>query len=111
MKDGLIGWPLLGYAPGSYFCKCRDCRQEYEGDKRSFQCLACAVKAANEQLGRIVGLETEIQAAKDFGGGFYGEAVQEATQRFYKDAVLRRKNDEIMVAFRALQSKPEGDVR
>lgn len=44
MSD-LKPWPLAGYAPGNYFCKCTDCGNEFEGDKRAFTCLECAVTA------------------------------------------------------------------
>lgn len=91
--EELVGWawPLIGYAPGSYFCKCSVCGEQFEGDKRAFQCLPCAVRAANEGLGKLKELEIEVQAAKDFGGGFYGEAVAEKTRQFYRDDVVRKK--------------------
>lgn len=33
---------LHGWAPGDYLCRCRDCGQEYIGDKRSYSCANCA---------------------------------------------------------------------
>ena len=42
MSD-LKPWPLLGYAPGSYMCRCMTCTKQFEGDKRAFTCLECAV--------------------------------------------------------------------
>lgn len=43
-------WPLMGYAPGGYWGKCRDCGERFDGDKRASQCLDCAVIAAKEVL-------------------------------------------------------------
>lgn len=40
-RIGRIG----GWAPGSYVGKCSDCGAEIIGDKRSIQCLPCAVIA------------------------------------------------------------------
>lgn len=39
-------WPLAGYAPGGYMCKCCICEAPFDGDKRAFSCLECAVRAA-----------------------------------------------------------------
>lgn len=35
-------YPMGGYAPGSYMCKCATCGCEFFGDKRAVQCLPCA---------------------------------------------------------------------
>lgn len=32
----------VGWAPGDYICRCRDCGSEHLADKRSFRCLPCA---------------------------------------------------------------------
>lgn len=40
-------WPLCGYAPGNYFCRCHHCDKQFEGDKRARECLDCAVASAN----------------------------------------------------------------
>lgn len=95
-------WPLGGYAPGSYFCKCGTCGEQYDGDKRSFCCLPCAVKAANDGLAKLAELEVEVQAAKDFGGGFYADVVSEQTRKFYRDDVLKRKGDSLLRALRSI---------
>jgi hypothetical protein len=98
--SGKPDWPLGGYAPGSYFCKCHDCGEQFEGDKRAMQCLPCAVRSANAGLDRLKGLEVEVQAAKDFGGGFYGEAVTEQTRQLYRDEVGRKKAEELAASLR-----------
>jgi len=37
-------YPIGGFAPGDYFGKCRTCGNQFQGDKRSFQCEPCALK-------------------------------------------------------------------
>ncbi len=37
-----IGW-LCGYAQGKYLCRCRECGVSFDGDKRAFKCLSCAI--------------------------------------------------------------------
>jgi transcription initiation factor TFIIIB Brf1 subunit/transcription initiation factor TFIIB len=37
-------YPIGGFAPGNYFSKCRTCGNQFQGDKRSFQCEPCAIK-------------------------------------------------------------------
>ena len=36
------------WAPGSYWCKCVHCEEEYIGDKRSVCCADCAYKQKGE---------------------------------------------------------------
>lgn len=43
-------WPLAGYAPGNYTCKCIDCEERFSGDKRAIRCLECAAVVANQRL-------------------------------------------------------------
>lgn len=38
-------WPQGGYAPGSYWCKCVSCEQQFIGDKRAYQCPDCVIQA------------------------------------------------------------------
>lgn len=38
-------YPIGGYAPGNYLCKCCICSCEFQGDKRAVQCEPCAEKA------------------------------------------------------------------
>lgn len=37
-------YPIGGYAPGNYDCKCCICGEQFAGDKRAVQCEPCAVK-------------------------------------------------------------------
>lgn len=45
-------WPLFGYAPGNYHCKCFTCEKVFEGDKRASRCLECAASTANAAWNR-----------------------------------------------------------
>lgn len=38
-------YPIGGYAPGNYQCRCCDCGEVFIGDKRAVQCEPCAVAA------------------------------------------------------------------
>jgi hypothetical protein len=38
-------YPIGGYAPGNYTCKCCICSCNFQGDKRAVQCEPCAEKA------------------------------------------------------------------
>lgn len=31
-----------GWAPGNYFCRCHDCKEQFIGDKRAILCAPCA---------------------------------------------------------------------
>lgn len=46
-RAGLKPWPLLNYAPGSYMCRCEDCGESFEGDKRATRCLSCTALAVH----------------------------------------------------------------
>lgn len=43
-----IKYPVGGFAPGMYMCKCSNCSDEFFGDKRAVQCEPCAINAVNE---------------------------------------------------------------
>lgn len=56
-------WPLSGYAPGEYTFKCLDCDDIFQGgDKRSTNCLPCAIDASNE---RIRMMKTDLRIAHE----------------------------------------------
>lgn len=38
-------YPIGGYAPGNYQCKCGTCGETFHGDKRAVQCEPCALEA------------------------------------------------------------------
>lgn len=37
-------YPIGGFAPGAYTCTCIQCKKQFQGDKRAFQCEPCAIK-------------------------------------------------------------------
>jgi len=39
---------LFGFATGNYTCKCVECGIDFIGDKRSSQCLGCAIQYAQK---------------------------------------------------------------
>lgn len=49
-----LNYPILGYAIGSYMCKCVNCEKTFMGDKYAKQCLPCAVNALNEEFINVV---------------------------------------------------------
>jgi len=46
--DGVSNFRLFGFATGNYTCKCAECEMDFIGDKRSSQCLGCAIKHAQK---------------------------------------------------------------
>jgi hypothetical protein len=55
-------WPLFGYAPGGYMCRCADCGKQFDGDKRAVQCLECAALAAADLIASHRALEEQNAA-------------------------------------------------
>jgi hypothetical protein len=43
-------YPIGGYTPGYYSCKCVTCKQNFIGNKRSVQCEPCAVEMTNVKI-------------------------------------------------------------
>ena len=46
-------WPLGGYAPGNYLCKCHACEKQFNGDKRAITCIECAVSGVKRQIAEL----------------------------------------------------------
>lgn len=42
-------YPIGGYAPGNYTCKCVTCEKKFVGDKRAVQCESCAILTTKEE--------------------------------------------------------------
>ena len=57
-----------------------------------------AAKEITRLTSRVEELEVEVEAAKKFDGGFYGEAVEEGTREVYRgfarSAITQEKRDE-----------------
>jgi hypothetical protein len=58
-------WPLCGHAPGYYSGKCHSCGKEFQGAKRSFECLECAAASANWLLATGRAKLTAVEAHRD----------------------------------------------
>ncbi len=43
--DAAFNFQIGGFATGAYNCKCTVCKERFIGDKRSNQCLGCAIDA------------------------------------------------------------------
>lgn len=56
---------LLNFATGGYRCTCSVCGKEFTGDKYARWCLACALKAAEENCHSTQHLQAEIRAISD----------------------------------------------
>lgn len=59
-------YPIGGYAPGNYQCKCTTCERSFFGDKRAVQCEACAV-VAKERFDALSPTEQEVLVKQNAG--------------------------------------------
>ena len=69
-------YPIAGFAPGNYDCKCVTCDERFHGDKLAYQCEPCAEKemlaiensdtAEIEKLARTLVPENTIEAFANF---------------------------------------------
>lgn len=83
-------WPLCGYAPGSYFCRCHQCRKQFEGDKRSLECLDCAAASARHLIQRGnaaqaagIHLHDTLRLWSEFGGPVLPPQVEQAMDHLF----------------------------
>jgi hypothetical protein len=87
MADVPNTWPLNGYAPGNYWCRCLTCNDDFQGDKRAYQCLECAVSQIRGLLADLLS-ERERRTAQGVAItralGSYGSAFDPpGTKRAY----------------------------
>jgi len=52
----IVQYPIGGYAPGFYSCKCVNCKKDFIGDKRAVQCKECAITMIIDN-----NIETELE--------------------------------------------------
>jgi hypothetical protein len=57
-------YPIGGYAPGYYSCKCVTCQEVFQGDKRAVQCEPCAIKMTQKELVMLTQEQIEIEIIK-----------------------------------------------
>ena len=48
--NAAFNFKILGFATGSYNCTCSDCKEQFIGDKRAFQCLECAIEQVESKF-------------------------------------------------------------
>jgi hypothetical protein len=74
-----VKYPIGGFAPGDYMCKCVTCKEQFIGDKRAVQCEPCAIEMVRTKIveSEKGGFEIErdyLQGFIDqFGDGPLGE--------------------------------------
>jgi PHP family Zn ribbon phosphoesterase len=62
--DEMKCWPLNGWAPGGYAHKaCDTCHRKFDGDKRAYRCLECAVNSVRKPVSKTDPKETIVAAA------------------------------------------------
>lgn len=122
-------WPLFGYAPGRYMCRCVECEELFEGDKRAFHCLDCAALFANRALQAPRGNEggtalATSEAGTDGWVPWTGEPVPPDTLVEYRlrdgrqatntaDALFWQHdgNHDDIIAYRVLPASPKGGTQ
>ena len=68
-------YPIGGFAPGNYTCKCVSCKENFMGDKRAVQCEDCA-KKENKPYWKSLKEKYEIP--------LNGELMDEEVFKWYK---------------------------
>jgi hypothetical protein len=91
-------WPLCGYAPGNYTGHCRVCGLLFDGAKRSFMCLDCAVRSVNTTVERGVAtraaaieLHDTVTLWAEYGGPTLPPAVSAALAKLF--SALKRQDE------------------
>lgn len=74
-------YPIGGYAPGSYQCKCCTCGNSFIGEKRAVQCEPCAVKG-KEAYDALSEEEKQEHAAR------YGNQLKEFIEKDFHEGIL-----------------------
>lgn len=86
-----VNWPVGGYAPGNYYCKCTSCHVEFIGDKRAMTCLACAINYVAGQASLKAGIAAAKEAATKAGVELdprIAKAIKDEVDRAVQDGKL-----------------------
>lgn len=51
-------YPIGGFAPGNYWCKCHYCKERFTGDKRAVACEECMIKEIYGKTAEKIGTIT-----------------------------------------------------
>jgi len=63
-----VKYPIGGFAPGDYMCKCVTCKEQFHGDKRATQCEPCAIEMVRTKI--IKSEEGGFEIERDYLQGF-----------------------------------------
>lgn len=58
-------YPIGGFAPGAYTCTYIQCKKQFQGDKRAFQCEPCAIKNLEAYNATFLKPEEQDKEVKD----------------------------------------------
>ena len=72
-------WPVGGYAPGLYMCKCSTCGKTHHADKRAWQCADCVIQRLRDPatLAALPEVQALIAAAYEVAAKFLTDTVAE----------------------------------
>lgn len=98
-------WPLAGYAPGGYMCRCRTCKAQFDGDKRAVTCLPCAVSQVKSRALEAERENEELRLAICGGEDAPGYAASLSL-----DQILRVHEDNVRSARRDAELAWDGET-
>lgn len=64
--DSVGNFKLFGFATGSYACECTICGASFTGDKRSCECLDCALKKVDNLISMLSAYQQGVNQIEDF---------------------------------------------
>jgi len=82
-------YPIGGYAPGFYSCKCVNCKIEFTVDKRAVQCKPCAIKMTQEETKQDLEEAAEIYSEYQLKGMADKSSKFECVNDFISGAKLQ----------------------
>lgn len=89
-------YPIVGYAPGNYQCKCAICGNMFIGDKQAVQCESCARKSIVEHELIMDAMDFYWRAIQkmltDSGLGDIERKNYEAVEKQLKEYVIKHKS-------------------
>lgn len=95
-------YPIGGYAPGSYHCRCATCGGRFIGDKRAYQCEPCALddKAKFDALSPAEQEELMKRNAEAINEAFKDWAKVDSPQQYptpEEQRVMNKTTDKLFV--------------
>lgn len=109
-------YPIGGFAPGYYSCKCVTCKKEFQGDKRAVQCESCAIEMVNTKtiINDNGGIEIDHleEAAEKYADKQSSKSMRSSSLEFSKSGEelwLESKTDFIEGAKWQAEQLPESE--